>query len=103
MTLPMPSERLRGLDALVAADAGTSKVPIRIAITLRPDTDPETARDQLAVAEGITTEAPAGYPAPLAALLRTWAGQHHDEDIAASLTKLQEAIRRDQQRDRRDN
>jgi hypothetical protein len=31
--------------------------------------------------------------AALATILRTWARQHHDEDIAASLTKLHDAIR----------
>jgi hypothetical protein len=78
-------------------DAGTHRRPIRIAITLVPGTDPDVARDQLAGLDGITTEQPAAYPAPLATLLRTWTHQYRDEDITASLTTLRNAIQRDRQ------
>lgn len=78
-------------------DAGTARRPIRIAITLLPGTNPGTARDQLDALDGITTQEPAAYPAPLAALLRTWTETHRREDIGASLTALQQAIQRDQQ------
>ena len=77
------------------ADWGTSAVPVRIAITLIPGTDPETARDQLAAFDGITTQAPAAYPAPLATLLRAWTDQHRGEDLNASLTRFEDAIRQD--------
>jgi hypothetical protein len=83
------------------ADLSSDGVPVRIAIILRPGTDPQAARDQLAAFDGITTEAPAAYPAPLAALLRTWVGQYRGEDVGASLTRLQDAIRVDQQRAQR--
>jgi hypothetical protein len=86
-----------------AANFGTSWDPIRIAIVLRPGTDPQTARDRLAAFPGITTESPAAYPGPLAALLRAWTRQHQHEDIAASLTALEEAIRRDREYQRRRN
>jgi len=76
-------------------DAGTDRRPIRIAITLLPGTNPDTARDQLAGLDGITTEQAAAYPAPLATLLRTWTHQHRNEDITASLTELHHAIQRD--------
>jgi hypothetical protein len=52
-----------------------------------------TARDQFAAFDGITTQAPAAYPAPLATLLRTWTDRHRGEDIAASLTRFEDAIR----------
>jgi hypothetical protein len=78
-------------------DAGTSRRPIRIAITLLPGTNPDTTRDQLVNLDGITTQQPAAYPAPLATLLRTWTHQHRNEDITASLTTLRNAIQRDLQ------
>jgi hypothetical protein len=74
------------------ADLSTGERPIRIAITLTPGTDPGAARDQLAALDGITTQAPAAYPAPLPALLRTWISQHRAEDIAASLTRFEGTI-----------
>jgi hypothetical protein len=74
------------------ADLGTSECPVRIAITLMPRTDPETFRDQLAALDGVTTQALAAYPAPLAALLRTWTSQHGSEDIAVSLARFEDAI-----------
>lgn len=80
------------------ADLSSDGVPVRIAITLRPGTDPDAARDQLAAFDGITTQAAAAYPAPLAALLRTWVAQYRGADIAASLTKLRDAMRLDQRR-----
>jgi hypothetical protein len=78
-------------------DAGTDRRPIRIAITLLPGTNPDSARDHLARLDGITTEQPAAYPAPLATLLRTWTDQHRNEDIAGSLTTLHEAIDHDRE------
>lgn len=78
-------------------DAGTSRHPIRIAIILLPGTNPDTTRDQLASLDGITTQEPAAYPAPLATLLRTWTSQHSNEDIAASLAALQHAIHHDRE------
>lgn len=80
------------------ADLSRDGVPVHIAITLRPGTDPEAARDQLAAFDGITTQAPAAHPISLVSLLRTWARQHRREDVAASLTGLHDAIRHDQQR-----
>ena len=62
-----------------------------------PGTNPDVARDQLAGLDGITTEEPAAYPAPLATLLRTWTHQHRSEDITASLTTFRDAIQRDLQ------
>jgi hypothetical protein len=75
-----------------AADLSTIERPIRIAITLIPGADPEIVRHQLAGLDGITVQAPAAYPAPLAALLRTWTSQHGTEDITASLARFEDAI-----------
>ncbi len=77
------------------ADCGTSADPVRIAVTLIPGTEPETARGQLAAFDGIATQAPAAYPAPLATMLRTWTDHHRGEDLSASLTRFEDAIRQD--------
>lgn len=53
-------------------------------------------REILLAHDGITSEIPAAYPAPLATLLRTWARQHRHEDITDSLTRFEDAIRQDQ-------
>jgi hypothetical protein len=81
----------------VRRTSAPSRYPVRIAVVLRPATDPQAARDRLAAFPGITTESPAGYPGPLAALLRGWTRQHQHEDIAGSLAALEEAIRRDRE------
>ncbi len=97
----MQARRARGggfgdaLPIANVADCGTSEIPVRIAITLIPGTDPKTARDQLAAFDGITTQAPAAYPAPLATLLRAWTHQHLGEDLNTSLTRFEDAIRQD--------
>ena len=77
------------------ADFGTDAVPVRIAIELIPGTDPAGARDQFAAFDGITVQAPAAYPAPLASLLRAWTDQHRSEDLNASLARFEDAIRQD--------
>jgi hypothetical protein len=85
-------------DALPIADiedCGTSADPVRIAITLIPGTDPQAARDQLAAFDGITTQAPAAYPAPLVTMLRAWTDHHRGEDLNASLTSFEDAIHQD--------
>jgi hypothetical protein len=69
-----------------------SRGTICFAITLLPGTDIDDAYDQLAGFDGITTEAPAGYPGPLASLLRDWTEQHRGEDVTASLSVLEHAI-----------
>jgi hypothetical protein len=73
-------------------DIGTSAEPVRIAVTLIPGSDPAAVRAQLASFEGITAEATAAYPAPLATLLRTWVDQHRTEDIKASLARFEDAV-----------
>lgn len=97
----MQTRRARGgesSDALPIADVagcGTSAAPVRIVITLIRGTDPVAAQAQLAAFDGITTQAPAAYPGPLAALLRAWAEQHRGEDLHASLTRFEDAICQD--------
>ena len=74
---------------------------VRILITLRPGSDPEAVRDQLAGIHGVSVESYYQFPAPLAALLRSWVGRYRREDLTASLAALEDAIRRDRQRERR--
>ena len=66
-----------------------------ILLTLRPGTDAASACEQLAMIAGFSAEAPRAFPSPLAALLRSWVDDHRSEDIAGSLTELENAIRRD--------
>ena len=78
-----------------------SRGEVRIVLTLRPGSDPAAVRDQLATIRGVSAETLCAFPAPLASLLRSWVNDHHSEDIAASLTELENAIRFDRQRERR--
>jgi hypothetical protein len=71
---------------------------IRILLTLDPGSDPAAVRDQLAAIPGMSAEMACAFPTPLASLLRSWVDDHRSEDIAASLTELENAIRRDRQR-----
>jgi hypothetical protein len=74
---------------------------VRMALVLQPDADPDTVKERLAGIEGVVTELRAAFPAPLARLLRSWVDSYRGEDIAASLTELETAIRRDRQRESR--
>jgi hypothetical protein len=74
---------------------------ISINITLRPGADPGTVRERLSTIAGIAYHAPARFPAPLGSLLRSWIDRHRDENIAESLTSLENAIRRDRDREQR--
>ena len=74
---------------------------IRIELVLKPGSDPAGVRDRLASVDGITTEATWSFTAPLGRMLRAWIDQHRDEDIAASLDFLGEAVRRDRRREQR--
>ena len=74
---------------------------VRILVTLRPGSDPETVRDQLAGIHGVSAESYYQFPAPLAILLRSWVERYRREDLRASLAALEDAIRRDRQRERR--
>jgi hypothetical protein len=82
----------RALPIARVFDIGSIAVPVRILITLVPGTNPATARDQIAAVDGVTTQAAASYPAPLADLLRSWADRYRGEDLAASLNIFEYAI-----------
>lgn len=84
----------------IASVDDQSRREVRIVLTLRPGSDPPAVRDQLATIRGVSAEAPRAFPAPLATLLRSWVTEHRSEDIAASLDELENAIRRDRQRER---
>jgi hypothetical protein len=57
-----------------------------------PDADPDELRWQLAEIEGVSTTIPAALPRPLAKMIRRWAQSSPGEDLAASLTALEDAI-----------
>jgi hypothetical protein len=78
-----------------------SAYDVRILIKLRPGSDPMAVRDQIAAIEGVSVEMPCAFPATLASLLRSWLDRHRNEDIAASLSELENAIHRDRERERR--
>ena len=65
---------------------------------LEPGSDPAAARDRLLAVDGVGCDVTWAFPAPLAAMLRSWVQQHQGEDITASLTRLEDAIRHDQHR-----
>jgi hypothetical protein len=65
-------------------------------VLLEAGSDPAAVRDQLLAVDGIGCDATWALPAPLATMLRSWVHQHQGEDITASLTRLEDAIRRDQ-------
>jgi hypothetical protein len=72
---------------------------VRIHLSLEPGSDPAAVRDQLLDVDGVGWNAIWAFPAPLASMLRSWVEQHQGEDISASLTRLEGAIRRDQAND----
>jgi hypothetical protein len=71
---------------------------VRILLTLYPNSDPAAVRDQLSTIPGMSADTPCAFPVPLASLLRAWVNDHRSEDLAASLTELENAIRHDRQR-----
>ena len=71
---------------------------VRILLTLYPNSDPAAVRDQLSTIAGMSADTLSAFPAPLASLLRAWVDDNRGEDLAASLTELENAIRHDRQR-----
>jgi hypothetical protein len=74
---------------------------VRIGVQLRPGADPAVVRDQIAAIYGISIEEDWAFPAPLASTMRAWVDRYCGEDIATSLTRLEDAIRRDRRRELR--
>ena len=74
---------------------------VRIGVQLRPGADPAVVRDQIATIYGISIEEDWAFPAPLASMMRAWVDRYRGEDIGASLTRLEDAIRRDRRRELR--
>jgi hypothetical protein len=70
---------------------------VRITLTLYPNSDPAAVPDQLAAIRGISADTYCAFPAPLALFLRSWVDDHRDENIAASLTEFEDAVRHDRQ------
>lgn len=61
--------------------------------TPEPGTAAEQLRDQLMDVYGVYTEVHAALPRPLATMIREWAKANRSEDLLASLTALENAIR----------
>jgi hypothetical protein len=71
----------------------STEAGVRLAITLRPGADPLAVQAQLARLDALGADMAAHFPAPLADLLRSWVAAHRHEDIAASLDRLEAAVR----------
>jgi hypothetical protein len=71
--------------------ATSSPTETCIAVELKPATDPAQVGDKIAALEGITVEVTGQFPAPVARMLRTWVSRYRDENISASLAKLEQA------------
>ena len=76
---------------------------VRIGVELKPGADPAAVRDRLASIYGITVEDTWAFPMPLARMMRSWATRYRDEDVAVSLDRLADAIRRDRRRELRNS
>ena len=81
------------------ADESRVGTEVRLLITLRPGCDPVAVRKQLASLHAIASEGAWRFPAPLASMLRSWVDRHRDEDVAASLASLEDAIQCDRHED----
>jgi hypothetical protein len=68
---------------------------VRIHLKLSPGSDPAAVRESLLLISGLTRTSTWQFPAPLASMLRSWARQHRDEDLAGSLARLEQAIHDD--------
>lgn len=55
-------------------------------------TPPEVVREQLLTVHGVTISVPVGLPRPLPTVIRSWVRTHRQEDLAASLTALEDAL-----------
>ena len=74
------------------ADLSSFRGGYLLACLPEPDADPDELRWQLAEIEGVSTTIPAALPRPLAKMIRQWAHSGPGEDLAASLTALEDAI-----------
>lgn len=75
---------------------------VSIHLKLSPGSDPAAVRERLREVDGITWSSTWQFPAPVTKLLRSWTKRHRDEDLAASLTQLEQAIREDRGQDNRE-
>lgn len=73
---------------------------VRILVTLRSGSDPEFVRNQLTRLDGVAIQYPAGFPKPLARLMRTWVIRNRVQDISSSLDELEAALELDRNSER---
>jgi hypothetical protein len=74
---------------------------VSIHLKLSPGSDPAAVRDRLREIDGVVWSSTWQYPAPLAKILRSWIKRHRAENLTASLTQLEQAIREDRHDDLR--
>jgi hypothetical protein len=76
------------------ADEGSSRIPDgRIVCKPATGVSPEQVRDQLSRVYGVYTTIYVALPRSLPATIRQWVKANQAEDLAASLTTLETAIR----------
>jgi len=72
---------------------------VSIHVKLSPGSDPAEVSERLREVDGVAWSSGWQFPAPLATMLRSWVELHRGEDLAASLTQLEQAIHDDRHRD----
>jgi hypothetical protein len=77
----------------IAGESGGCGVSIQL--KLSSGSDPAEVRERLREVDGIAWSSSWQFPAPLAAMLRSWVERHRAEDLQASLTQLEQAVHDD--------
>lgn len=72
---------------------------VSIHLKLSPGSDPAAVRERLREIDGVAWSSTWQFPAPVAAVLRSWVERHGREDLAASLAQLEQAIHEDRRQD----
>ncbi|MGN6677259.1 MAG: hypothetical protein ACTHKL_05690 [Streptosporangiaceae bacterium] len=72
---------------------------VSIHLKLSPDSDPTAVRERLREIDGVAWSSTWQFPAPVAAVLRSWVKRHRREDLVASLAQLEQAIHEDRRQD----
>jgi DNA gyrase/topoisomerase IV subunit A len=72
---------------------------VSIQLRLSPGSDPAAVRERLREVDGVGWSSTWQFPAPVAAVVRSWMKRHRGEDLAASLAQLEQAIHEDRRQD----
>jgi hypothetical protein len=94
LSQPSPLYTATRLDVSSVWDESNSRTPDgRIVCKPATGVPPERVRDQLTTVYGVYTTIYVALPGSLSATIRQWVETHQAEDLAASLTALETAIR----------